>query len=202
MKFLLTIMTCDRRASVLATTLDSLKASDWGEEPLIVCDTTRHHDPKISQTTTSFSILQMAMGRDGWEYLVFCEDDVVFNKYLRHNLERWTPVRWRMCLVGTLYQGGPWPVHGDYSLAPAELIGGSQAVVIKRDWLPELIRLWPTLNVGMQDMRMFAAAGRYFPWVYVHQPNLVDHQKTPSTWNGPPHTSPTFDPDWKAAIRP
>jgi hypothetical protein len=197
-KFLLTIMTCDKRTSVLNTTLDSLKSSDWGEEPLVVHDTTRHHDPKISQTTTSYQILQTALTRDGWEYLVFCEDDVLFNRFLRHNLERWTPVRFGMALVGTLYQGGPWEVLGDYSLAPAGQIGGSQAVVLKRSWLPELIRMWPGLHVGMQDMRMYQGVEQYFPYVFVHQPNLVQHAAVPSTWDGPPHVSPTFDQDWKA----
>jgi hypothetical protein len=28
-------------------------------------------------------------------------------------------------------------------------------------------------------------------------PNLVQHRTEPSTWEGQPHTSDLFDPDWK-----
>lgn len=199
MRYLLTIMTCDRiNRGSLETTLASLRESDWGEEPLVISDTTKHYDPKISQTNTAFQILQEAMKHE-WDYLVFCEDDVLFNKHLRNNLDNWTPVKYGMCLVGSLYQGDvPAKVYGgDYGLYDATLIGGSQAVVVKRCWLPVLLDMWVGLKVGMQDMRFFFGVNEFFPFVYVSHPNLVQHQPVPSTWAGPKHQSVTFDPDWK-----
>src|SRR5260221_13494735 len=125
MRYLLTVMTCDRiKRDSLDTTLASLKESDWGEEPLVISDTTRHYDPKISQTKTAFEILEQAMTRE-WDYLLFCEDDVIFNKHLRHNLDNWVPIKYGMALVGSLYQTDvPEKVYGDYGLYRADLIGG------------------------------------------------------------------------------
>lgn len=74
----MTIMTCDRREAALNRTLDSLRASDWGDEPLVVRDVTRHPDPTVSQVTTAHQVLTKAAGLE-WDHLVFCEDDVLFN---------------------------------------------------------------------------------------------------------------------------
>lgn len=198
MKYLLTVMTCDRRQDSLTATLDSLKASDWNEEPLIVHDTLRYPDPKESQTATALKGLREAMERP-WEYLLFCEDDVAFNRNLRHNLDAWTPIRLGMLLVGSLYQHEAVPPVADYGLVPCRLIGGSQAIVLARQWVPVVIENWHRLaGEGMQDLRMYRSLCGVFPWVFVHSPNLVQHRPVNSTWGGPGHSSPTFSEDWRA----
>lgn len=199
MKLLLSVMTCDGREEALARTLESIRASDWGEEPLIVHDETRHPDRQLSIVTTARVILDRVTGFD-WDVWVFAEDDVIVNKFLRHNLERWTPLVNDTLLVGTLYHAAePVPVTMDYGLVHCRQIGGSQAAVISRKWFPTLAERWEKLaHEGMQDLRMYRSVEDVFPWIPVHTPNLVDHQAVASTWGGRPHSSPSFSPDWRA----
>lgn len=108
-------------------------------------------------------------------------------------------MRHGLLLIGTLYQSAAvLPVAGDYGVVPCRVIGGSQAVVIARRWLPGLLAQWHELaGEGMQDLRMFRSVEDVFPWVYVAVPNLVQHQEVKSTWGGGSHTSGTFSPNWR-----
>lgn len=187
MKLLLSVMTCDGREASLAETLTSLSASDWGGSPLIVRDTDRLADPRISQTTTAHQLLTQASERE-WDYLIFCEDDVSFNRHLRHNLEVWLSSE--TVRVGTVYC-----CSCDESEAPAWNIGGSQAIVINRSVLGSILTKWDKWPSGwMQDLRIY----RTVKAVPIHQPNLVQHRQIQSTWNGPTHQSRTFAPDYRA----
>lgn len=198
--FLMTVQTCPGRERVLGETLASLAESDWPVPPLVVPDTLNLPNRQKSQVGTAGKVLALALEQPEWDYLVYCEDDVIFNRHLHHNLSSWLPVTLGICLVGCLYQGDKWPDQGrNYGFAPAAKIGGSQAVVIRRDWVGELSRRWDELRwCGMQDLRFFGSLGGTFPSVYVHNPNLVQHRSEPSTWGGQPHTSPNFDQDYRA----
>lgn len=197
MKFLLSITTCDERSEVLASTLDSLASTDWVGKPLVVHDTFRLKDKGRSMTDNGRHALTLALAHD-WDYLVYCEDDVLFNIHLHHNLQHWSALREPDFLCGMLYQGDPLTLVGkDYALTDATHQGGSQGVVIKRSWLPTLLKQWNSIG-GLVDMRIYKNYRKIQQYLYVHCPNLVQHQTAESTWGGNKHTSPTFDSLWKA----
>ncbi len=182
----LVVMTCDGREASLRETLMSLCASDWGEGPTVFRDRNRLADPRRSQTLTAWQALADALSRP-WDRLLFCEDDVSFNRWLRHNLERWPAAP-----VASLYGDAP-----DGRL-PCDVIGGSQAVLIAQEHLPVVLAAWDDFAPEvMQDLRIYRAAPEAVPFVPVHLPNLVQHRPVASTWGGPAHCSATFDPDWR-----
>ncbi|QJW93262.1 hypothetical protein [Frigoriglobus tundricola] len=200
-EFFMTIQTVASRKQCLEDTLKSLAETDWSISPVIVEDTANLPNKEASQGVTGGKVLSTALAVPGWDYLLACEDDVIFNKNLRHNLTEWAPVKHGICLVGTLYHGGE--VYSDtakgYGMAPCGLIAGSQGVVIRRDWAEELLRRWGALKRhGMTDLRFFRSLDAVFPFVFVHNPNLVQHKTEPSIWGGPKHTTSNFSPDYKS----
>lgn len=199
-KFLLTILTCHNRQQVLANTLASLTASDWDTEPLIRPDKHQLPNPCESQTKASYDILNEANQRTDYDYLLFCEDDIAVNKHIRHNLNQWLPVVHGFALVATLYNTiHEQPQQPTYHLFQPDVLGGSQAIIIKRSWLPEVLNQWESFHPSlMQDLRIYRSLAKLGQPLYVHNPGLVQHQDTPSTWNGPRHNAITFDEEWKA----
>lgn len=191
MRLSLSVMTCPGRSAALVETLDSIRASDWGEPPTVQLDPGFDPDPKRSQTENARQLLERAI----WErpdWVVFLEDDVTVNRHLRANLTAWlTGATFR---VGTLYHLKP------ADAVPCELIGGSQALVIRGDWLRPVLVAWPKFHPAlMHDLRIYRSVrDTDTPLIPVHQPNLVQHRDgVPSTWGGEAHTSPTFNLDWK-----
>lgn len=159
---------------------------------MIVTDRHNLKDKTKSQTAAALDLLHEAQ-RHPWDYMLFCEDDILFNCHIRHNLTQWQPIKARSLRVGSLYCASPEPALHCWT------IGGSQGIVIGRDWLAEVLRRWNNQPNSMQDLRIYRSVyGSGEMLIPIHQPNLVQHRPALSTWGGPEHSSPTFDPEWKA----
>lgn len=182
-------MTCEKRAEMLEKTLQSFKESDWPEIPRIVMDNGHEKNPRIAQTKNSRRLLQLA-AKDDWDFMIFMEDDIIVNKHIWHNLQTWKKL---LCLkIATLYNQDEKPFLDQWQL------GGSQAIMIRRDQLDVVLEAWENDFGGeMQDLRIYRSIN--VP-VANHLPNLVQHQPCKSTWGGPFHDSPTFDLEWKRLL--
>ncbi|OWK46607.1 hypothetical protein [Fimbriiglobus ruber] len=196
--FELHVLTCPGREAVLEETLASIARSDWHAVPTVHRDAHNLPDRRASMTKAARDLLTTAARGDS-DYVLFFEDDVIVNRFLRHNLTKWNPIRWDFLLLGSLYQGGgeDRPDCG-FTLYPAELLGGSQAIIIARRFLPTVLELWNTHGDVMQDLRMYRTLEGIFPQVMVHEPHLVQHRPVASTWDGRPHQSTSFNEDWRA----
>jgi len=192
------LMTCPARAEVLDKTLTSFKATDWPEEPRIITDTSTVADPKTRMTATALRLMQDALS-ETWDYLLFLEDDVEFNKYLHHNLTNWLPVRYNFVTLATLYSAASSGMLAgqNFFVRLASDHGGSQALLLCRKLAEDVVASWNSFADEMQDLRIGGTASRINPMIYVFSPNLVQHRPQGSTWGGPAHASPTFDSDFK-----
>ena len=195
MNIRLTIMTCSGREDAFSQTLESLWQTDVVDKPHVYHDEERHPNRRISQLRTAHRILVDAQSHK-WDYLLFCEDDVLFNHHILHNLQTWSYLD--RVKVATLYDHGK-PVRGDVKFVDPCIIGGSQAILISRDWLPEVLDQWDR-GYGhdtMQDLRIYGSLCGRNEILPIHTPNLVQHQGCASTWGGQPHYSLSFDPAFR-----
>ena len=174
------ILTCPERKELLAQTMANLMATDWGVEPTIVLDMNTHHDKRERMTLTCRRLLTEALAKP-WEYLLFLEDDLQFNRYFRHNLETWAPLAAGDLMLGSLYR----PDHVVVSPtgeAKVNTVYGSQAFVMSRACVTFVLSQWDT-EEGMQDIRLSRLAARLGPVLY-HLPSIVQHVGRLSAWTG------------------
>jgi hypothetical protein len=198
------VLTCEERADVCAATVDDLAQTDWGSPPTVVVG--RSAAPKKTEriVDTGLRVLtRVAHDADGDDDIVLvCEDDVTFNRSLRHNLEHWAPVMDRRRdghLFGSLYNPNvvvP-PADGRTAIAadPRQFYG-SQGVVLSVTTARSLVEWWHDRD-GPLDLRISRLAARWSPLWY-HAPSLVQHRAVESTWGGAPHSAVDFSADWRA----
>ena len=196
------MLSCPMRALSCAQTMERLAATDWGEPPVLVLDETAHPRRQERQLQAAHRLLERAVD-DEAEVLLFLEDDLEFNRHLRHNLSVWSPVRELApagVLFGSLYNPN---VHaqsgGDSACASVDpgAVYGSQAFVLSRATARYLVEHWHEVE-GMQDIKMSRLAARLGPVLY-HVPSLVQHLGVESTWGGPAHVACDYDAEWRAA---
>jgi hypothetical protein len=132
------------------------------------------------------------------------EDDLEFNRHLRHNLRRWAPLRGlngAHPFYGSLYNPGRparWrPPEENFFIADPRAVWGGQAVLVSRRMARYFLTHWDE-EQGAADVRMPRLASRFAP-VYFHVPSLVQHVGTASTWDGPFHQADDFDESWRSA---
>ena len=76
------------RRAVRDETLADLRATDWGADVVVVVDQARAPDqPKVRATDNARETLERAAQRDRGDLILFLEDDLAFNRHLRHNLQ-------------------------------------------------------------------------------------------------------------------
>jgi hypothetical protein len=135
------------------------------------------------------------------EYLLLLEDDLAFNRHLRHNLERWSPFHSRAADFAGLYNPGIREVayNLDHHAVAVDPCGafGNQAVVISRSLAEYAARHWDRYDLPA-DLRLPRLAAELSRPLYYHTPSLVQHLHTTSTWGGRGHRAIDFDPDWQA----
>jgi hypothetical protein len=83
----------------MTETLERLGHTDWGEPPAVISDSTaiegrglRCDRPQGRQEIASRLVLETALRDAEMDYLRFLEDDLDFNRHLRHNLSVWEPL--------------------------------------------------------------------------------------------------------------
>ena len=182
-------------------TLRRLRATDWGDRPVHVqLDGAAFDKPEERQTHTASLALRAFLG-GGAEYLLFLEDDLAFNRHLRHNLLSWTPLVERQVTLASLYN----PFLGELAVdirnravvIDARTVFGSQAFLLSRQTAAYVAAHWKQVE-GMQDLRMARLAGRLGRPILYHAPSLVQHLGKRSLWGGSFHYSADFDGRWRA----
>jgi hypothetical protein len=195
------MITCRERNAVRRRTLDNLATTDWGNTPLhIHFDTAESGTPMERQAQSSFLALQRSLERSN-DYILFLEDDLVFNRHIRHNLSNWPPLLSRSVTLAGLYNPKlrecGCDVRSNARVVDPNSVFGSQGFLLSRETIEHILRGWHEIS-GAQDIRISRLAARMKNPVYYHAPSLIQHVGVRSTWGGGFHQAWDFDPTWRA----
>jgi hypothetical protein len=203
MKIAAVMISCPQREQVRQETLARLAATDWPVGVQVILDvesmpTSEYasSNTEVRQLAASHKALQVALDQ-GQQWVVFMEDDLLFNRHIYANLVAWEPVANATLNLGSLYTpGGNKSVMlagpGWYT-TDASSFYGSQLLVLSREAAEYAVRHWEEA-VGLQDLRISRlSAGKP---IYMHDPSLVDHCGAPSTWCQYSHKAEDFSEDW------
>ena len=190
------------RASLRRATLAHLAASDWGDEPVLVQMDRHSTGARVHHITRNGrQALERSLGTDA-DYVLFLEDDLLFNRHLRHNLETWPLLQRGEITLASLFHPGlrEWVASARDSalVVDPESVYGSQALLLSRPAVRYILEHWDDLPLPL-DLKMPRLAARLRAPVYYHWPSLVQHVGVKSAWGGRFFQSPDFDPDWKRA---
>lgn len=142
-------------------------------------------------------LLRRALDGDGDCFLV-CEDDVIFNRHLRHNLARWAPLRAGRVRLASLYNPGVTALGREPQAVAAdpETALGAQGRLYSRGCAEHVVREFRA-SAWHQDVAVARLGAELGPVLY-HAPSLVQHAGVASVWGGPWHEARDFAPDWRA----
>ena len=209
------MITCPGREALLKATLADLRRHEvQGHQALrlhVQLDETTYERRQERQEHNSLAALTTGLNRfPDAAVLLFFEDDIIFNRHLMHNLQRWSPLR----AEARSANGKPWYMFGSlydpnvrelsckpdehYFIADPAAVYGSQAFVMSRAMVKHFVQNWWDVQ-GMQDIKMSRLATLLGP-IYYHQPSLVQHVGVVSTWTDDArfHDTKYFDRDFKA----
>jgi hypothetical protein len=195
------MISCRERDTVRRRTLENLAKTDWGDMPLhIHFDNPDVGTPIQRQVQSAYMALKKSLGYRA-DYILFLEDDLDFNRHIRHNLCRWDPVRRRAVVLASLYNPSLRERACDLG-SNARIIDptsafGSQALLLSKEAVEYVVRRWNDVS-GAQDIKISRLAGRLGNPIFYHAPSLVQHAGSRSTWGGGFHRAFDFDPVWKA----
>ena len=196
------ILSCPDREELRNQTVASLRATDWDADPEIEIDQTTCERKQERQERTALRLLQRAVA-DRPNFILFLEDDLVFNRHLKHNLHHWYPLIGapsRAHFFASIYNPAvrPLSLHPQYSFLVADpnTVYGSQAFLLSLTTARYIAEHWSEV-IGMQDTKMSRLAAR-ISTIYYHTPSLVQHVGVKSAWGGGFHWANDFSADWKA----
>jgi hypothetical protein len=191
------MISCRERSLVRAETVRRLAATDWGREAELVLDDESGADRLDRIHRTWHRALECA-ARAAGDFVLLLEDDLIFCRRLRTNLESWNPLARtsrRQPFYASLYNPGMpylWRnVRDRFMVAHPHDIWGSQAIVMTPITAAFVAAQWGSAD-GNPDQRMPRIAARVTP-VYYHLPSLVDHAPVETTWGGVVHKARDFD---------
>jgi hypothetical protein len=197
------MVSCRERDDVRAETLASWAETDWPHPPAVDLD---DGSALLVQTRIEETWLRAldAAAADDVDFILLLEDDLAFNRFLHHNLERWGPLQGvgsgARPFFGSLYFVGQptlWrDLPGRSIVAAPEAFWGAQALVLSRGTARHLLARWPPGPLA-HDLKAARLAGEIGP-LYGHVPSLVQHRQGPSTWGGAVHHAADFDPAFRA----
>lgn len=195
------MLTCAERAAVREETLARLAATDWGNPPVVVLDRGLRESKVSRIAAAARELLELAVAGDADVFLVL-EDDLDFNRFLRHNLECWRPLVDHVegePFFASLYNPNVVPVASRtdtaaYAMADPDKVYGSQAFLISVATGRWVLEHW---DAGAHDIMWSRLAAQRSP-VFYHRPSLIQHWDVPSTWGGPQHHAVDYSSDWKA----
>jgi ADP-heptose:LPS heptosyltransferase len=195
------MITCPERDETRNATLASLAASDWPDLPLQVLVDPEKTSHRVERINRQFLHAMQQFLDHTAEYLFLLEDDLSFNRYLRHNIEHWRPYRRREITVAGLYNPGlreiAFDVAGRAVAVEPQTSFGSQALLLSRPTVEHLVSAWSS-QTALADKRILFLASQLGRPIYYHAPSLVQHRVLPSTWGGSPHEARDFHPNWRA----
>jgi hypothetical protein len=197
------ITTCEARAAVCADTVAALAATDWGEPPVLVIDESTHQRALARILETGRRLLTRAVD-EADDLVLYLEDDLAFNRWLRHNLEHWVPLADRRPgdpFFGSLYNPNIVPPTAPTDRDAATVVDprrfyGSQAMLLSVTTARTILDQWDDAT-GPLDLRVSRLAARRSP-IWFHRPSLVQHLPVTSASGGATHEAIDFSPDWRA----
>jgi len=196
------MISSEARRTVREATLRRLTHTDWGNDSVLLQleDCVTGLDPKERETNAALALLQQFLNGKA-TYLLFLPDHLVFNQYLRHNLQEWLLVRKRQITLAGLFNPGLVETACDcanraYIVAPKRAFG-PQALLMSRPAVRHIIAHWNESNARVDARILRLAEGLRRPLVY-HSPSLVQPAEPRPNLEGSSWTAPDFDADWKA----
>jgi hypothetical protein len=202
LRFCTFMMSCEERRPTLNATLSGLRACGWPEAPEIVLDD-QSGQTSLERIHRTWRRLIRRAGQASSDFVLLCEDDVVFGKWFPSNLRSWPLLRGvpgSGAFYASLYNPSrPFLMRRDeerYLVADPRFVWGAQALVLTPRTARFIDRNWDETD-GNPDQRMPLIASRVTP-IYYHVPSLVDHAPVPTTWGGMEHQSSDFDANWQA----
>jgi hypothetical protein len=201
LKILPVMISCAQRDKLRQRTLENLAGTDWADVVVNVqvdegtCDNRRRR-----QTLCAYRALEESL-RSDFDYVLFLEDDLEFNRHIRHNLENWEPLKTRAAIIASVYNPSikefRCDVWSNARLIDPACIFGSQALLISKAAVKYVISHWQSVR-GMQDIKISRLAGKLGGPAFYHAPSLVQHIGKRSTWGGGFHRARDFDASWRA----
>jgi len=193
------MISCAERDDLRRHTLANLARTDWGDAPLdIQMDAAKGDDHQQRQTNCALLALKGSLEYPA-DYVLFLEDDLDFNRHIRHNLQNWEPLKTRTVTLASLYNPRiphlACDIKNRARLISPTSVFGSQAFLLSRQTVEYVIRRWNRVQ-GMQDIRISRLAGRLKKPILYHAPSLVQHIGKTSVWGGGFHQAMDFDRDW------
>jgi hypothetical protein len=205
----------DNRES-LEMTLASVRASDWGEEVVVI---EQPPDWSVGRETApaNYKRALEAAAAAGCDFALILEDDVRVNRHLRHNLLTNPLVARDQCDYLGLFIpdliADPWErlvPHLCYRLARPRYTGpnygwekhrvwGSQSYLLSRRLILEALTRWDQ-HTSPQDARIVSTCGANDLPLYYTSPCLVEHAPMRTAFYTPPAFAPDFDIDFKLRI--
>jgi hypothetical protein len=201
-RFQVRMVSCRERYEVRAQTLASWAATDWQGTPIVEMDDGRAFLIQSRIEETWLRALRAAVSEEP-EFILLLEDDLEFNRSLRHNLERW-PALQRLGgserpFFGSLYASNQPMLWRDpasrSAIAAPEGFWGAQALVLSYGTARHLLSHWQPGGLA-HDLKAPRLAGEQGP-IYCHVPSLVQHRVGDSTWGGGVHRATDFDPAYR-----
>jgi hypothetical protein len=195
------MISCRERDSIRCRTLENLAKTDWGDMLLhIHFDNPDVGTPIQRQMHSSYIALKKSLDYRA-DYILFLEDDLDFNRHIRHNLWHWDPVRRRAVALASLYNPSlperACDLRSNARIIDPNSVFGSQALLLSKEVIEYVVRRWDDVS-GAQDIKISRLAGRLGNPIFYHAPSLVQHVGAQSTWGGGFHRAFDFDPVWKA----
>lgn len=182
----------------------SLARTDWNDSPIVVLDDIDAESALERQLMLFLRVLRCAAS-DTAELILVLEDDLLFNKRLRYNIETWFPVRKFAAgqyFFGSLFNAGVKFQKVVPALAYAEASPqsafGSQALLLSRATARYMVTCWGVEAAVHTDIKIRSLAARVCSLFY-HVPSLVQHVGVVSTWGGPFCSASDFDEGWSNA---
>jgi hypothetical protein len=205
LKMEIVMVSCVQRDSIRKATLEMLAATDWGKSRVHVqMDEGLYDTPEERHPHTGYKALEASLQLN-LDYVLLIEDDLLFNRHLRYNLNHWPPLMRKDVTVASLYNPNiralqRFPQEWCF-IADPRAIYGSQAFILSRSAAEFCLEHWSEMNGFMSDIRIGRLADRMRNPMFYHIPSLVQHVNVESTWGGKNHQAIDFDPHWKASYR-
>ena len=196
------MITCSVRERLFRQTLQDLARTDWNQKPVIIQSRSRRlSDPTDDGLSNTYRALERGW-KSGDDYVLFLEDDLRFNRFLRHNLLNWAPLHHAEITLASLYNPGfgfltPCDVKNRCYAVPPGIVLGSQAFLLSRQTVKFVLAHWNEAEGG-QDLRIARLAARLSHPILYHPPSLVQHVGTRTVCTTPFHCAPDFSRWWKA----
>jgi hypothetical protein len=201
------MISCPAREQLRAATIASLKAGGWLEAPVVCLEDRQWELPLHRHMALVRSALELARHDVHAQMILFLEDDVIFNRHFRQNLEAWQPLREHRPgdhFFASLFNPGVRFLRSDPARACAEAkpdsVWGSQALLIARRTVQFFATCWGSYSAFNADIKLARLAAKLCPILF-HQPSLVQHVGKESCWGGPFLNARDFRAEWRSPAR-